>query len=448
MMKKTNIQLSDHFSSGRLLRFTMPSIIMMVFTSVYMVVDGFFVSNFAGKTAFAAVNLIMPVLMILSTIGFMFGTGGSALVSKTLGEGEKEKANKIFSLIVIVSFILGVLLAIFGLIFIRPISQLLGAEGKMLEDCVVYSRVILCALPFYILQMLFLSFFSTAEKPKLGLYVTVIAGLTNMVLDAVLVGLLPQDLKLIGAALATAASQLVGGLIPLIYFLRKNSSLLKLQKTYFDGAAIGKVCVNGSSEFMSNISMSIISILYNIQLMKYAGENGIAAYGVMMYVSMIFSGVFLGYSIGSAPVVGFHYGANNKTELRGLLRKSFSIIGVFGVIMLIAAQILAYPLAHIFVGYDLELMNLTLSGFRIYAISFLFMGFAIYGSGFFTALNDGVTSAAISFLRTLLFQVACILILPIFFEINGIWCSNIAAEVMAVILTVVFLAVKQKRYGY
>lgn len=442
------IQLSDHFTYGKLIRFTMPSIAMMIFTSVYGVVDGFFVSNFAGKTPFSAVNLIMPFLMIVATVGFMFGTGGTALVAKIFGEGDKEKANKYFSLFVYVSFALGVIFAILGIVFIRPISALLGAEGELLENCVVYARIILAALPFYVLQLLFQSFFPAAEKPQLGLAVTVLAGVTNMVLDAVLVILLPQEYKLAGAAIATAMSQFVGGVIPLFYFFRKNNSILRLGKTSFDGKAILKACANGSSEFMSNVSMSIVGMLYNIQLLKYAGENGVAAYGVMMYVSMIFSAAFIGYSIGVAPVISYHNGAQNYKESKGLLRQSLIMIGVFGVGMVAAAELLALPLSNIFVGYDAELMNLTVSGFKIFALSFIFMGFAIFSSGFFTALNDGLTSALISFLRTLVFQIAAVLLLPLIWEIDGVWISIVVAEVIAAAISAFFLVVKRKKYHY
>ena len=442
------IQLSDHFSYGRLLRFTAPSIAMMIFTSVYGVVDGFFVSNYAGKTPFAAVNLIMPFLMVIATVGFMFGTGGSALVAKSLGEGEPERANRNFSLFVYVSFALGAVLSVLGIVFIRPISVRLGAEGALLDNCVVYARIILAALPFYVLQLLFQSFFVTAEKPQLGLAVTVSAGLTNMVLDAVLVISLPQQYKLAGAALATALSQVVGGTVPLFYFARKNSSILRLGRTAFDGRAILKACTNGSSEFMSNVSMNIVGMLYNTQLLKFAGENGVAAYGVMMYVSMIFSAAFIGYSIGTAPVVSYHDGARNFPELKSLLRKSLVVIGLFGVCMVASAELLSSRLARMFVGYDAALMELTVSGFQIFALSFIFMGFAIYGSSFFTALNDGLTSAAISFLRTLVFQVAAVLLLPTIWDIDGIWMSIVVAEFMAVVLTAAFLATKRRKYHY
>ena len=442
------IQLSDHFSYGRLLRFTAPSIAMMIFTSVYGVVDGFFVSNYAGKTPFAAVNLIMPFLMVIATVGFMFGTGGSALVAKSFGEGEPERANRNFSLFVYVSFALGVVLAVLGFVFIRPISIRLGAEGALLDNCVVYARIILAALPFYVLQLLFQSFFVTAEKPQLGLAVTVSAGLTNMVLDAVLVISLPQQYKLAGAALATTLSQVVGGTVPLFYFARKNSSILRLGRTSFDGRAILKACTNGSSEFMSNVSMNIVGMLYNTQLLKFAGENGVAAYGVMMYVSMIFSAAFIGYSIGAAPVVSYHDGARNFPELKSLLRKSLVVIGLFGVCMVASAELLSSRLARMFVGYDAALMELTVSGFQIFALSFIFMGFAIYGSSFFTALNDGLTSAAISFLRTLVFQVAAVLLLPTIWDIDGIWMSIVVAEFMAVVLTAAFLAIKRRKYHY
>lgn len=449
-MKKGNtaseIRLSDHFTYGRLLRFTLPSIIMMVFTSVYGVVDGYFVSNFVGKTPFAAVNFIMPFLMMLGCVGFMFGTGGSALVSRLMGMQDMERANRTFSLLVYVSTGVGIIIALLGILLLRPVAAVLGAQGQLLEDCVTYGRIILIALPVYILQMEFQSFFITAEKPQLGLWVTVASGVTNMVLDALLVGVFP--LGLAGAALATALSQAVGGLIPLFYFSRPNTSLLRLGKTAFDGPALLKTCTNGSSELMSNISMSLVGMLYNIQLLKYAGENGVAAYGTMMYVNFVFLSAFIGYSIGTAPVIGFHYGAQNHPELKGLLRKSTVIISAVSVCMLAAALALAQPLSKIFVGYDAQLLELTVNGFRIFAFSFLLAGFAIFSSGFFTALNDGLTSAIISFLRTLVFQVAAVLLLPLLWGIDGIWWSVVAAEAMAVAVGAVFLICKQKKYHY
>lgn len=440
------IQLSDHFTIRKLLRYTFPSIIMMVFTSIYGVVDGFFVSNYAGKTPFTAVNFIMPVLMILGTCGFMFGSGGGALIAKTMGEGKRERANHIFSLIVYTSIISGIVLAVAGVLFIRPLASALGAEGQLLENSVVYGRIILMALPAYICQFEFQCLFATAEKPALGLFVTIAAGLTNIVLDALFVAVFRWGLT--GAAAATAFSQCVGGVIPLIYFARPNSSLLRLGKTKFDGRALGKTCVNGASELMSNISMSIVSMLYNIQLLKYAGEDGIAAYGVLMYVSMIFQAIFIGYSVGTAPVVGYHYGAQDHGELKSLLKKSIFLIGSFAVVMFIASYILSGPLSNLFVGYDRELLDLTLRAFTIFSFSFLFSGFAVYGSSFFTALNNGLVSAAISFMRTLVFQIAAVLILPLIWGVDGIWVSIVAAEIMAVIITTIFLKANQKKYQY
>ncbi len=440
------IRLSDHFTVKKLLKFTLPSIVMMIFTSIYGVVDGFFVSNFAGQVEFTAVNFIMPFLMMLGAVGFMFGTGGSALVAKTMGEGDREKANRIFSMLIYVSIGVGVAISALGIVFLRPIAAWLGAEGALLENCVTYGRIILLANPAFILQMEFQSFFITAEKPQLGLFVTVAAGVTNMALDALLVGILPWGI--VGAAAATGLSQVVGGLVPMLYFARKNSSLLRLGRLHFDGRALMKTCTNGSSELMSNISMSLVGMLYNVQLLKYAGENGVAAYGVMMYVNMIFIAVFIGYSIGTAPIIGYHYGAQNHTELRGLLRKSFAIISVCAVGMLGLSLLLALPLAKIFVGYDAVLLKMTVEGFRIFALSFLFAGFAIFFSGFFTALNDGLTSAIISFLRTLVFQIAAVLLLPLFWELDGIWISIVVAEVMAVLTGLFFLGLKQKKFHY
>ena len=444
--KKQMIKLSDHFSYGRLLKFTMPSIIMMIFTSIYGVVDGFFVSNFVGKTAFTAVNFIFPLLMILGAIGFMFGTGGSALVACTLGEKDGEKANRTFSLLVYVSIGLGIVVAVAGILLLRPIARLMGAEGELLDNCVLYGRIILCALPGFVLQMEFQSFFVTAEKPKLGLAVTVASGVTNMVLDAVLVGLF--SFGLVGAAIATGLSQVVGGVIPLLYFSRKNSSLLRLTKTRFDGKALLKTCTNGSSELMSNVAMSLVSMLYNIQLLALAGQDGVSAYGTMMYVNMIFLAIFIGYSIGTAPVVGFHLGAENYGELKSLLKKSGVIIGICSVAMLGRGLVLAKPLSVLFVGYDAALCELTVHGFYIFAVSFLFVGFAIFFSGFFTALNDGITSAIISFLRTLVFQIAAVLLLPMVWGIDGIWWSIVVAELMAAVVGAIFLMLKRRKFHY
>lgn len=440
------IQLSDHFTVGRLLRFTFPSIVMLIFTSIYGVVDGFFVSNFVGKTPFAAVNFIMPFLLVLGCVGFMFGTGGGALIAKTMGEGKREEANQIFSLLVYLSLASGIVLAVLGLVLLRPVAKLLGAQGQMLEDCVTYGRIILAAVPAYVLQYEFQCLFATAQKPKLGLYVTVAAGLTNAVLDALLVAVFSCGLR--GAAAATALSQCVGGILPLLYFLRPNTSLLRLTRTHFDGKAVLKTCTNGSSELMSNVSMSLVSMLYNVQLLRYAGENGVAAYGVLMYVNLVFQAAFLGYAVGTAPVVSYHYGAGNHRELQSLLRKSLGIVACFSVAMCGAAELLAKPLSVLFVGYDQELLRITLEGFAIYSFSFLFSGFAIFGSSFFTALNDGLVSALISFLRTLVFQVVAVLLLPLLWGLQGIWLSMVAAETMAVGVTAVLLAANRRKYHY
>lgn len=440
------IQLSDHFDYKRLLRYTCPSVVMLVFTSIYGVVDGFFVSNYAGKTPFAAVNFIMPLLMILGCVGFMFGTGGGALIAITMGAGRMKKANELFSQIVFASAGCGILLAAFGFLFLRPVASMMGAEGRLLEDCLTYGRILLIAIPFYVLQYEFQCLFATAGKPKLGLYVTVAAGVANILLDALFVAGFRWGLE--GAAAATSISQFVGGIIPVFYFGRKNDSPLRLVRCGFDGGALLKVCINGSSELMSNISMSLVSMMYNVQLMKYAGENGVAAYGVLMYVGMIFSAVFIGYSVGAAPVVGYHYGAQNLEELKGLLKKSIVLIGIFAILMFGSGQLLSAPLSRMFVGYDKELFDMTVHAFTVFSFSFLFSGFAILGSSFFTALGDGLVSALISFLRTLVFQCLSVLIFPLFWQLDGIWFSIVAAEIMAVVVTVLFLFGKRKKYHY
>ncbi len=440
------IQLSEHFTYSKLLRFTFPSVVMMIFTSIYSVVDGVFVSNFVGKTPFAAVNLIMPLLIILGALGFMIGTGGTAIVAKTLGEGKPELANQYFSLLVYTGLIGGTAVGVLGILFVRPVAAALGAEGQMLEDCVLYARIILAANPCFILQNIFQSFFVTAEKPKLGLYVTVGAGLTNIVLDALLVAVFLMGLA--GAAAATALSQMVGGLVPILYFLRKNDSLLRLTKTKFYGKILLKTCANGSSELMSNISASVVTILYNLQLMRLAGEDGIAAYGAIMYVAFIFAAIFIGYAVGSAPVISFHYGAENTDELKSLLRKSVVLTAVSGAAMALLATLAAAPLSKIFVGYDQDLYQMTVHGFQLFSFSFLLSGFNIFGSSFFTALNNGLISALISFLRTLVFQCASVLILPVFLKLDGVWLSIVAAEAAAFAVTLACLAANRRTYQY
>ena len=441
-----NIQLSEHFSYGKLLKFTLPSMVMMVFSSIYGVVDGIFVSNFAGKTAFAAINLIMPYIMIFGTLGIMVGTGGTALVSMTLGTGDKKRANEIFSQLNYLLIVIGVVLAVIGIALLRPAAVLMGAEGEMVEPCVLYGVLTLPALPALLLQFAFQSFCVAAEKPNLGLWLTVAAGVANIMLDGLFVGIFGWGMP--GAAVATAISQCIGGLVPLVYFSRRNSSVLRLVKAKFEGGIILRTCTNGSSEMMSNLSLSLVSILYNIQLMAWAGEDGVAAYGVIMYVNFIFIAVFLGFSLGSAPVVGFHYGAQNHAELKSLLRKSLVIVTVMAIVLTALAELLAAPLSGIFVSYDRELYDMTKWAFMIYSLSFLLCGFNMFGSSFFTALNNGLISAVISFLRTLVCQGTAVMILPVFFGLDGIWFSIVVAEGIALVLTGFCLVKYRKRYRY
>ena len=440
------IQLSDHFTYSKLLRFTLPSMVMMVFTSIYGVVDGVFVSNFVGKTPFAALNLIYPYLMILGAVGFMIGTGGSAVVSMTLGRGDRALANRYFSLMVYAAAIGGAAVSLLAMLALPWVAARLGAEGQMLSDCVLYGRVTLAFNPCFMLQNVFQSFFVTAEKPKLGLYVTVGAGLTNMVLDALLVAVFP--LGLAGAALATGISQAVGALVPVFYFARKNDSILRLGPTRFYGPVLAKACGNGSSELLSNTCSSLVSMLYNFQLIRLAGEDGVAAYGVIMYVSFVFAAISIGYAVGSAPVVGYHYGAENAGELRSLLGKSVRLTAGAGAAMAVLAMVLSGPLSKIFVSYDQALLQMTIRGFRLYAFSFLFVSFNIFASSFFTALNNGGVSALISALRTLVFQCAGVILLPIFLALDGVWLGVVFAEAAACAVSVLALAVNRKVYRY
>lgn len=470
------IQLSDHFNYKRLLRFTIPSIIMMICTSVYSIIDGLFVSNFVGTTPFAALNLMFPLLMGLSTVGFMIGAGGSALVAIKLGEGDHKKANEYFSLLIYTIIVIGLMIAVAAIIFMRPIAYAIGATDDMINYCVMYGRILAVSLTGFMLQIAFQNFFIVAEKPGLSLRMSLISGIANVIFDFLFIVVFHWGLA--GAGIATAIGEILGGVLPIIYFSRKtsdaditesvpqekekqqkqrygiftwllkNDSLLQLTKTRFDGRVLIKTCTNGSSELMTNISSSIVNILYNYQLMRLAGENGVAAYGVIMYVTFIFAAVNIGYSIGSAPVISYHYGAGSHAELKNLFRKSLVIIGSAGLIMTGLAELLSYPMIKVFVGYDAELFAMTCRGFRIYALSFLLSGFNIWGSGFFTALGDGAVSAAISFLRTLVFQISVVLILPVFLKLDGIWLAVLVAEFLALTVTSTFLVKKRKKYHY
>lgn len=440
------IQLSDHFTYRKLLRFTLPSIVMMVFTSIYGVVDGLFVSNFVGKGPFTAVNLVMPVVMIFGGLGFMFGTGGSALVAKTLGQGRRDQANRYFTMIAIATVGTGIVISALGAAFMRPICHWLRADAEIIDDCVLYGRILLGFNTAYMLQNVFQSFLITAEKPKLGLLATIAAGVTNMVLDALFIAGFGWGVA--GAAVATGLSQCVGGLFPLLYFLRPNNSLLRLRPVKLQLRPILQSCGNGASEVVSSVTSSIIGMVYNFQLLRFAGKDGVAAYGVLMYTEFIFVAVFIGYAIGSAPVIGYHYGAENTGELKSLLRKSVTLNLGSGIVMLGIAQALAMTLAHLFVGYDPALFSMTVHGFRIFTVAFVLLGLNIFFSSFFTALNNGVVSAAISFLRTFVFKLSAVLVLPLLFKLDGIWWATVVAEVFAFLASGVFLLKKRRKYGY
>lgn len=445
-MRNNTIKLSDHFTYKKLLRFTVPSIVMMICTSMYGVIDGIFVSNYIGKMSLAAINFIMPVLYIFAMFGYMFGAGGSALVSKTLGEGDRKRANGLFSLFVYISIIFGVLMTVSGYFFLRPLVQWFGAEGELLEQSLIYGHIFLLALTAWILMYVFQLFFITAEKPKLGLMVTIASGVTNIVLDALFIVVFEWGIA--GAAAASAIGQLVGGVFPIVYFARENSSILRLTKPVIDFKAILQGFANGSSELVSGMSASFGSILYNVQLLKYAGENGVAAYGVLMYISMIVTSIFNGYSSGIVPVIGYHYGARNHDELKSLLKKSVIVVGLFSTSIFTLSELLAYPIAKVYVGYDEELMRITTQGFFVYSFAFLFMGMAVFASSFFTALNNGTVSAMVAFLRTLVFETTAIILLPIVFGVDGIWGSIVLAELMAAVVGAGFIYRMRRRYCY
>ena len=445
-MRKTQIQLSDHFTYQKLLRFVLPSIVMMVFTSIYGVVDGLFVSNFAGKTPFAAINLVMPFIMVLGGIGFMIGTGGTALVSKVLGEGEPEKAKRYFTMMILFTLLVGAVLTVFGVTMMEKVARFLGATDEMLHDCVLYGRIVISFTAAFMLQNVFQSFLVVAERPRVGLLVVVAAGVANMVLDALFIAVFRWGLA--GAALATGIGQCIGGVVPAVYILRQKDLPLRFVPFKFEASPILQACANGSSEFMSNISTSFVSMLYNMQLLRMLGEDGVSAYGVLMYVQLIFIGTAIGYSIGCAPIVSYHYGAGHHDELKNMLKKSLTLMGITGVALTMLALGLAAPLAKIFVGYDEGLLKLTRHAFSIFSFSFLLSGLNIFASGFFTALNNGLISAVISFARTLVFQAACVLLLPAMFGVDGIWYATLVAEGLACLLSLWLIDRKKHFYHY
>lgn len=440
------IQLSDHFTYGKLLRFVFPAIVTMIFTSIYSIVDGLFVSNFVGKTSFAALNLIFPLLMVLGTVGFMIGSGGSAIIGKTLGEKKQDLANQYFSMLVITTFLCGIAFSVIGQLFIRQIAIFLGAKGAMIEECVIYARILLGSLPFFMLQHVFHLFFVVAEKSKLDLWITVFSGIVNIILDALFIIVFQWGLA--GAAVATAIGQVIGGTLPVLYFIRKNDSLLRFSKTTFYGRVLLKTITNGSSELLSNIATSIVTMLYNYQLMRFVGEDGVAAYGVILYTAFIFSAIFIGYASGSAPIISYNYGARNETELKNMFRKSMVFYWITGVAMTVFAIAVSKQLVHFFVKSDNQLFELTLHGLKLYSVSFLICGFNIYASAFFTALNNGIASATISTLRTLVFGSGSIIILPQIWEIDGIWLAITVAETLSLFVSAAFMVCNRKKYHY
>lgn len=440
------IRISDHFGYKKLIKFVLPSIFMMAVTSIYGVVDGLFVSNFVGKTPFAAINLIMPFIMILGGMGFMLGTGGTALVSKVIGENDRDRANRYFTIIIIFSVLLGAILSVLGICLMRPVARLFGATDDMIEYCVLYGRIIVGFTVFFMLQNIFQSFLAAAEKPKLGLIVTLIAGGTNAVFDALFI--VAFKWGIVGAAVATVCGQLVGGVVPLVYFAKNNGSLLRFAKTKLEFKVILKACGNGSSELLTNVASSVVSMFYNLQLMKFLGEDGVSAYGVLMYVQFIFLALEIGYAVGSAPIVGYNFGADNRRELKNIFKKSMVLMSVCGIVLSALAQALAVPLAKLFVGYDDGLYSLTVYAFRLFSTAFVFSGVNIYASGFFTALNNGVISAVLSFLRALVLQIAFVFALPALFGVDGIWWAMLATEACAFIVSVIIFAAQRKKYGY
>ena len=447
-----SIHLSDHFTYKKILRFTIYPILMMLITSIYWIVDGFFISNYVGPSAFAGVNLIFPVVMIVACIGFMFGSGGAALVSKKLGEGDSDGANKTFSLITYVTLGTGLILSLIFFFLVRPIAMgfasinQVEASEAMIDSAEVYGRIMVGGVFLYIMQGYFHSFFSVNEKSSLGFLFTLISGLTNMLLDYLLIGVFRAGV--VGAACASLSGMFISAVGPFLYFRFGKNNLIKLGKPRWNLNEITQSIANGSSEFVSNVSGSIVTIVFNVQLLKYIGEVGVSAYGIIGYVCFVFFAIFIGYSIGIAPVIGYNYGAKNPVELTNVLRKSFVIISVSGVAMTLLSAGLADPITRIFSAGVGELHTLGVRAMRIFSICYLMAGFSMFGSSFFTALNNGLISALISFCRTLVFQLGSVFVLPLIVGVDGIWFSIIVAEFLSMVMTIIFISARRRKYGY
>ncbi len=439
------IQLSDHFTMRRLLRFTLPSIVMMVVTSIYSVVDGLFVANVVGSNALASINIVMPMFLILGAFGFMMGSGGSAEVAKTMGEGREDDAKSYFTTLTIAVAVLGVGLTAATIFFIRPLSYFMGASDLLIEDCVIYGTICLIGNIPYMLQTFFQTFFITAEKPKLGMVLTIASGVTNIVLDWLFIVVFQWGIA--GAAVATSIGYAVGGFLPLLYFARKNSSRLHFVKPHVHWRMLLHSAGNGSSEMVSNASRALTTFLFNIQLMRLVGEAGVSAITIMQYVNFVFIAVMIGFSVGSAPVVGYHYGAQNQTELKGLFRICMTFIVTTCLCMFALSELAAGPLVAVFADSQ-SLYEMTLWGFRLFAISFAAVGINIFASAFFTALCNGAVSAFISFMRTIVFEAGAVLLLPVFFDLNGVWIALPVAEGLGVLVSVICLVIFRKRYHY
>lgn len=441
------VKLSEHFTYKKLLKATLPSIFMMIFVSLYTIVDGIFVANFVGETALSAVNLMSPFCMIIGSLGFMMGAGGAALTAKTLGEQNKKKAQKVFSCCVYFTIILGFVISLTAFIFMKQIAVRLGADEQMLPLCVTYGRILIAAEVAFMLQNMFQNFFMVAEKPGMGFAMSVAAGVVNMVLDALFIVVFKWGI--VGAAIATITGQIVGAVAPMVYFLsKKNNTSIRFVKTKLDFRVLLKTCTNGSSELLSQVASSVVGIVYNLKLMQLIGQDGVVTYGIIMYISFIFTAVFFGYSIGSAPMIGYNLGAQNSAELKNVLKKSLVVIISFGAVLTAISVGFARPLCMIFVRDNARLLALATKGVQLYCAAFILMGLNIFASSFFTALNNGLVSAILSTVRTLIFQIGAVLILAAVIGADGIWIAVIISEGLALVMSVAFLIANKKKYQY
>lgn len=446
IMEKTHNGIAQEFNLISLLRFVAPTVVMLVFMSLYQMVDAVFVSKFVGENALSALNIVYPFPSIVIAVSIMLATGGSAIIARNMGEGKEKEAKENFSFIVLVGAVIGVAIATAGILFIEPLIYMLGATPSLYDYCYEYLFILVLSVPLSVFQMLFQSFFVTAGKPHLGLTLTVLGGVSNIVLDYVFIVLCGFGVS--GAALATSIGYSIPGLFGLIYFAVSRKGTLYFVKPVFRWGVLFKCCINGSSEMVNNLAVAVTTFLFNVLMLKYEGEAGVAAITIVLYAQFLMTSAFMGFSSGIAPVVSFNYGSGNVRQLKKIFKISVWVIAVVSAAVFVIAETCSDVVIMVFTPAGSEVFGLTKYGFAIFSFSFLCTGMNIFASALFTAFSNGKISAILSFLRTFVFLTACLLFLPLFWGVDGIWLAVPVAEVMALFVSVYYLVRFKKVYQY